>query len=193
MSNTTPVQPIVVVANTRYGSTKDYATEFARRTGGRLIGGDGGASTQMTDELDSVLAQRPDAPVIVFTPNYAGTFGGANLMKTIARATPERHMALAVIGMTLLDEVREKDPARAALDDVSDLVHRHYLPGRLLYSVMSRKHRAVMWTMTRMIKGKKNPSPNEVQMIESYGVDTDRVDYSELDALVEWLETADGK
>lgn len=193
MSNTTPVQPIIVVSNTRYGSTTDYAVEFARRTGGMLVGGEKGESSHSTDELDSVLAERPDAPLIVFTPNYAGTFGGANLMKAVARKNPDRKMALAVIGMTLLEEVREKDPARAALDDVSELVHRHYLPGRMLFSVMSRKHRAVLWTMTRMIKGKKNPAPNEVQMIESYGVDTDRVDYSELDALVEWLESADGE
>lgn len=193
MSNTTPVQPIIVVSNTRYGSTTDYAAEFARRTGGMLVGGEKGESSHSTDELDSVLAERPDAPLIVFTPNYAGTFGGANLMKAAARKNPDRKMALAVIGMTLLEEVREKDPARAALDDVSELVHRHYLPGRMLFSVMSRKHRAVLWTMTRMIKGKKNPSPNEVQMIESYGVDTDRVDYSELDALVEWLESAAGE
>lgn len=193
MSNTTPVQPIIVVSNTRYGSTTDYAAEFARRTGGMLVGGEKGESSHSTDELDSVLAERPDAPLIVFTPNYAGTFGGANLMKAVARKNPDRKMALAVIGMTLLEEVREKDPARAALDDVSELVHRHYLPGRMLFSVMSRKHRAVLWTMTRMIKGKKNPSRNEVQMIESYGVDTDRVDYSELDALVEWLESADGE
>lgn len=193
MSNTTPVQPIIVVSNTRYGSTTDYAVEFARRTGGMLVGGEKGESSHSTDELDSVLAERPDAPLIVFTPNYAGTFGGANLMKAAARKNPDRKMALAVIGMTLLEEVREKDPARAALDDVSELVHRHYLPGRMLFSVMSRKHRAVLWTMTRMIKGKKNPSRNEVQMIESYGVDTDRVDYSELDALVEWLESADGE
>lgn len=192
MANTAPVQPIIVVSNTRYGSTTDYAAEFARRTGGMLVGGEHGESSHSTDELDSVLAERPDAPLVVFTPNYAGTFGGANLMKTAARAYPDRKMALAVIGMTLLEEVREKDPARAALDDVAERVHRHYLPGRMLFSVMSRKHRAVLWTMTRMIKGKKNPSPNEVQMVESYGVDTDRVDYAELDPLVAWLEGTDG-
>ncbi|MFC3850042.1 hypothetical protein ACFORJ_07665 [Corynebacterium hansenii] len=188
MSNSAHVQPIVVVSNTRYGSTTEYAEEFARRTGGMLVGGGKADSPYADDELDSMLADRPDAPLIVFTPNYAGTFGGANLMKAAARKNPDRKMALAVIGMTLLDEVREKDPARAALDDVSERVHRHYLPGRLMFSVMSRKHRAVLWTMTRMIKGKKNPSPNERQMIDSYGVDTDRVDFAELDALVEWLD-----
>lgn len=190
MPDTTPETPIVAVSNTRYGSTTEYAAEFARRTGGLLVGGEPGDSAHATDELDSLLAERPDAPLVIFTPNYAGTFGGANLMKTAARAYPDRKMALAVIGMTLLDEVREKDPAAAALDDVADRVHRHYLPGRLLFSVMSRKHRAVMWTLTRMIKGKKNPSANERQMVESYGVDTDRIDFGELDALVEWL--ADG-
>ncbi|MFD8878608.1 hypothetical protein [Corynebacterium xerosis] len=192
MSNTTPVQPIVVVSNTRYGSTAEYAAEFARRTGGLLLGGQDGSKSHPAEELDEALEQRPDAPLVIFTPNYAGTFGGANVMKTAARAYPDRKMALAVIGMTLLEEVREKDPARAALDDVAERVHRHYLPGRMLFSVMSRKHRAVLWTMTRMIKGKKNPSPNEVQMVESYGVDTDRVDYAELDPLVAWLEGTDG-
>ena len=106
-----PDQPIVVVSNTRYGSTTDYAAEFARRVGALLIGGDEGPGSYSPDELDEVLAQRPEAPVIVFTPNYAGTFGGANVMKSVARATPERKMALAVIGMTILEEVREKDPA----------------------------------------------------------------------------------
>lgn len=187
MTSTASDQPIVVVSNTRYGSTADYAAEFARRTNGLLIGGESGPSSVSEEELDAVLAERPDAPLVVFTPNYAGTFGGANVMKTAARAYPGRRMALAVVGMTILEEVRVKDPAGSALDDVADIVHRHYLPGRLMFSVLSRKHRAVMWTMTRMIKGKKNPTPNDVQMVESYGVDTDRVDFAELDALVDWL------
>ena len=62
-----------------------------------------------------------------------------------------------------------------------------------MFSIMSRKHRAVMWTMTRMIKGKKDPTPNDSQMLESYGKDTDRVDFAELDALVDWLGTPAGE
>lgn len=193
MSNTTPVQPIVVVSNTRYGSTAEYAAEFARRTGGLLLGGQDGSKSHPAEELDEALEQRPDAPLVIFTPNYAGTFGGANVMKTVARTYPERKMALAVVGMTILEEVRAKDPAGAALDDVADRVHRHYLPGRLMFSIMSRKHRAVMWTMTRMVKGKKDPTPNDSQMLESYGKDTDRVDFAELDALVDWLGTPAGE
>ena len=190
MSDSEFVPPIVVVSDTHYGTTTDYATEFARLTGGFLVEGESGKSPQLTDELGTALSTRPTAPVVVFTPNYAGSFGGANLIKTVARANPDRKLALAVIGMTLLEEAREKDPARAALDDVSERVQRHYLPGRMLFSAMSRKHRAMLWVMTRMIKGKANPSPNEEQIVDAYGKDTDRVDFAELDALVEWLNEA---
>ncbi|MEJ5927511.1 flavodoxin domain-containing protein [Corynebacterium sp. H128] len=162
---------LVVAYNTHYGSTKQYAEEFARR------------HQTIAVPLDQATVADH---TVVFSPNYAGQCAGAKWL--LNQDLSGMQAALAVVGMTLSEEVRVKDPMAGALGDRADSITRFYLPGRLSYSGLNRVHKATMWTMNKMLAAKKNRSENEEAMLRGYNTDEDRVDFHELDALDAWLK-----
>src|SRR5699024_4754937 len=97
-----------------------------------------------------------------------------------------RPVAVCAVGMTLLDVARAKDQLKGM---VPAGVARFYLPGRLSYSTMSRKHRMIMWGIIKALRAKREAdrSPNDRAMIDSHDRDTDLVDLQELDAVVAWV------
>ena len=57
------------------------------------------------------------------------------------------------------------------------------------HSEISRVHKGVLWSIVNMLKGKVNRNANDNNMIDTYNTDVDRVDYAELDAIVEWVRS----
>ncbi|MFV8380597.1 hypothetical protein HW450_02920 [Corynebacterium hindlerae] len=162
---------LIVAYNSHYGSTQQYAEEFARRHG------------VVAEPLSDVT---PGEIMVVFSPNYAGTCEGVKWLQH--QDLSGAKVALAVVGMTLTEEVRTKDPMADALGEKATQVTRFYLPGRLAYSSLTRVHKAAMWGLHKMLQAKKHRSPNEEAMLQDYNTDVDRVDFSELDAIDQWLE-----
>lgn len=164
---------LLVIYNSTYGSTERYAKEFARRHDAQV------------SELGDVTLADDVTELVVFSPNYAGQSAGAKWLA--GQDLTGKRAALAVVGMTLVEEAREKDGLAGALGSDADAVTRFYLPGALLYSRLNRVHKATMWTMTKMLKAKKNRSANEEAMVRGYNTDEDRVDFAELDPIDAWL------
>lgn len=163
---------LLVAFNTTYGSTERYAQEFARRHG--------------TEAIALETANLGDADtIVVFSPNYAGQVAGAKWL--VGHDLSGKRAALAVVGMTLSEEVRAKDPLAGALGDKAEQISRFYLPGCLAYSSLSRVHKATMWAMHKMLGAKNNRTTNEEAMYCSYNTDEDRVDFAELDPIDSWL------
>lgn len=165
---------VLVTYNSTYGSTESYAREFARRHG---------VTASALESADLAHAET----VVVFSPNYAGQVAGAKWL--LDHDLTGKRVALAVVGMTLSEEVRAKDPIAGALGDQADEITRFYLPGCLAFSKLSRVHKATMWAMNKMLKAKKNRSENEEAMLQGYNKDEDRVDFAELDAIDAWLNS----
>lgn len=166
---------VLVAFNTTYGSTERYAREFARRHGVAAVLLDAATAADLAEATQ----------VVVFSPNYAGQVTGAKWL--LDQDLSGKKAALAVVGMTLTEEVRAKDPVAGALGDKAADIARFYLPGRLAYSELSRVHRGVMWGMHKMLKAKKNRTPNEEAMYQGYNTDEDRVNFAELDSIDAWL------
>lgn len=161
---------LLVAYNSQYGSTRRYAEEFARRHGVVAV------------PLEEAA---PADTTVVFSPNYAGQVAGAKWL--LEQELAGKRAALAIVGMTLSEEVRAKDPIAGALGERAADITRFYLPGCLAYSKLNRVHRGVMWGMHKMLKAKKNRTPNEEAMFQAYNTDEDRVDFSELDPIDTWL------
>lgn len=163
---------LLVTYNTNYGSTERYARECARRHGTEAV------------PLEDAQVEGAEK-IVVFSPNYAGQVAGAKWL--MGHDVAGKKVALAIVGMTLSEEVRAKDPIAAALDEKASEITRFYLPGRLAYSELNRVHKGVMWGLNKMLKAKKNRTANEEAMYASYGTDEDRVDFAELDPIDAWL------
>ncbi|WIM68501.1 flavodoxin domain-containing protein [Corynebacterium breve] len=160
---------------TNYGSARDYAEELAQRLG-------------TTAEEIGDNAPTGDGPLIVFSPVHGPSIPAVSFVKT--HSLGERPVAVCAVGMTLIDEARRSDYLKAALGDERADVRRFYLPGRLNYSELSAAHKAVMFGIINSLKLKPKKSANEKAMIESYGKDTDHVDFAELDAVEQWARDA---
>lgn len=163
-----------VLYESAYGSTAQYAHALAERLG-------------VTAAPLSDAPQPADAtgPLIVLSYVHGPKVPAASF---VARQDlGERPVAVCAVGMTLLDVARTKDQLRGM---VPEGVARFYLPGRLSYSTMSRRHRLVMWGIVKALRAKREAdrSPNEQAMIDSHDRDTDCVDLAELDAVVAWAE-----
>lgn len=172
---------VIVAYQSFYGSSREYAEEFARRHGVQAL--------TLDDAPQALLDAPEDTPLVVFAANHAGMSAGAKFLSEHAAELAGRRRALATVGMTLLAEAREKDVMARALGKAADQVARFYLPGRMKYSELSRVHKATMWTMHQMLKGKKNRSANEQAMFDDYDRDVSRMDFAELDALDRWLSS----
>ena len=167
-----------VLYESAYGSTARYAHALAQRLG-----------VPATPLADADLAATDAGPLIVLSYVHGPVVPGASFVAK--QNLGDRPVAVCAVGMTLLDVARAKDQLAGS---VPEGVARFYLPGRLSYSTMSRKHRMIMWGIIKALKAKRETdrSPNDRAMIDSYDRDTDRVDLRELDQVVEWVATQGG-
>ncbi|MDO5454957.1 MAG: hypothetical protein Q4F37_08210, partial [Corynebacterium sp.] len=67
-------------------------------------------------------------------------------------------------------------------------VQRFYLPGRMHYSELTDKHHSMMRMIITMLSMKPGKTDNDRAMVEEYNTDVDRVDFAELDPVVEWAQ-----
>ena len=168
-----------VIFDTFYGATHQYARELAERTGARLLELDMAGNQA---ELDRLHAER--APLVVLSPVHGPQIRGAAFVAE--HGFSHRPVAVAAVGMTLLEDARKKDQLSGALGDYP-AVERFYLPGRMNYSALSAKHRAIMTSLITALKLKPRKSDNEKYMIECFDRDVDHVDLAELEPIAEWI------
>lgn len=165
--------PATVLYESDYGSTAQYAHALAEHLG-----------VTATPLADAAALPASSGPLIVLSYVHGPMVPAASFVAK--RDLGERPVAVCAVGMTLLDVARAKDQLKGM---VPAGVARFYLPGRLSYSTMSRKHRMIMWGIIKALRAKREAdrSPNDRAMIDSHDRDTDLVDLQELDAVVAWV------
>lgn len=167
-----------ILVESIYGSTAEYASELARITGGAVHP----LSHAATALSETVTAP----PLIVCSPNYGPVNKGVSWLKENPQYVREHACALIVVGMSLPEHARSRDAAGSALGSLAGDVTRFYLPGRLIHSQLSAKHRSILWSVNQMIKRKPGLNDNDKNMLAEYGKDVDHVDFSELQPVVHW-------
>ncbi|MEX3516600.1 flavodoxin domain-containing protein [Corynebacterium camporealensis] len=164
-----------IVYDSFYGSTRQYADALAV-----LID----ATVVPLAEANGEELIAAGEPVIVLSPVHGPQIRGAEFVaKHRWGKTP---VAVAAVGMTLLDEARQKDQLARI---VGENIPRFYLPGRLNYSQLSQSHRTVMRTIVTALRLKPLKSANEKAMVKGYDKDIDRVNIDELKSLVKWARS----
>lgn len=164
-----------VFYTTFYGSTRQYAEALA----GRL----GTDARELPAALDAT-----GGPVVVLSPVRGPSHPGVRFIKSLPAI--DRPLALVTVGMTLVDVARHDDAPGTLLGDRAGQVTRFYLPGRLNYSELTTAHRWTMKALVGALRLKRERTENEQAMVDSYGRDTDRVDLTLLDPVVEWAQRA---
>lgn len=164
-----------VFYTTFYGSTRQYAEALAARLG------------TVARELPATL-DATGGPVVVLSPVHGPSHPGVHFIKSLPAI--DRPLALVTVGMTLVDVARLDDASGPLLGDRAGQVTRFYLPGRLNYSELTTAHRWAMKALVGALRLKRQRTENEQAMVDSYGRDTDRVDLTLLDPVVEWAQRA---
>ena len=164
-----------VFYTTFYGSTRQYAEALAARLG------------TVARELPATL-DATGGPVVVLSPVHGPSHPGVRFIKSLPAI--ERPLALGTVGMTLVDVARHDDAPGTLLGDRAGQVTRFYLPGRLNYSELTTAHRWTMKALVGALRLKRQRTENEQAMVDSYGRDTDRVDLTLLEPVVEWAQRA---
>lgn len=155
-----------------YGSTKQYAERLAALLGTEAY------------TFDHAIPE-DGSPVIALSPVHGPVISAVKLINALQGTG--RALAVVGVGMTLLDDARKKDQMKSLVDDT---VARFYLPGRMNYSELTAKHSAIMASIIKMIKLKPKKTANDKAMIEAYGKDVDRVDFTELERIIDWARAA---
>lgn len=155
-----------------YGSTKQYAERLA---------------AMLETEAYTFDRAVPDdnRPVIALSPVHGPMIAATKFVNELHGTG--RALAVVGVGMTLIEDAREKDQMKSMVDDN---VARFYLPGRMNYSELTPKHSAIMAGIIKVLKLKPKKSANDRAMIESYGKDVDKVDYTELERVLDWARAA---
>ena len=164
-----------VFYTTSYGSTRQYAEALAGRLG------------TVARELPATL-DPAGGPVVVLSPVHGPSHPGVRFIKSLPAI--DRPLALVTVGMTPVDVARHDDASGTLLGDRAGQVTRFYLPGRLNYSELTTAHRWAMKALVGALRLKGKRTENEQAMVDSYGRDTDRVDLTLLDPVVEWAQRA---
>lgn len=159
----------MIVYQSDYGSTRSYAEELARRLG---------TTAYPMDNYED-----DSGPVIALSPVHGPSIPAVSFVKK--HDFTGRKVAVCVVGMSLLEEAKEKDQAGSMLGDATD-VARFYLPGRLAYSELSMKHRMIMKGVIGALRLKNPKTPNDEAMLEAYDKDVDKRDMDLLDEVVAW-------
>lgn len=167
-----------VLYESAYGSTRQYAEALAARLG---------TSAQPLSDADPAALRSSTEPLVVLSYVHGPSIPAAGFVAD--HDLGARPVAVCAVGMTLLADARAKDQMAGALGKQEN-VTRFYLPGRLSYSTMGRRHRMIMWGIIKALQAKREAdrSANEQAMIASHDRDTDRVDLAELDRIVEWAQ-----
>lgn len=160
---------------TFYGSTRQYAEALA----GRL----GTVARELPATLDAA-----GGPGVVLSPVHGPSHPGVRFIKSLPAI--DRPLALVTVGMTPVDAARHDDASGPLLGDRAGQVTRFYLPGRLNYSELTTAHRWAMKALVGALRLKRERTENEQAIVDSYGRDTDRVDLTLLDPVVEWAQGA---
>ena len=160
---------------TFYGSTRQYAEALA----GRL----GTVARELPATLDAA-----GGPVVVLSPVHGPSHPGVRFIKSLPAI--DHPLALVTVGMTPVDAARHNDASGPLLGGRAGQVTRFYLPGRLNYSELTTAHRWMMKALVGALRLKRERTENEQAMVDSYGRDTDRVDLTLLDPVVEWAQRA---
>ena len=164
-----------IVYSSVYGSSKAYAEALASRFGAIA-----------EDVKDAELG---NAEIVVhFGGLYAGTVSG---LKKVYRAIPE-NAELIVVTVGLADP-GYGDNKRKIESDVSKIIppgraRLFHVRGRMDYSVLSAKHRAMMWMLVKWIKSHNYDDPQNRQLVETYGDVIDFVDFGMLDDIEKYLK-----
>ena len=164
-----------VFYTTFYGSTRQYAEALAARLG------------TVARELPATL-DATGGPVVVLSPVHGPSHAGVRFIKSLPEI--DRPLALVTVGMTLVDVARHDDAPGTLLGDRAGQVTRFYLPGRLNYSELTTAHRWAMKALVGALRLKRERTEDEQAMVDSYGRDTDRVDLTLLDPVVQWAQRA---
>lgn len=164
-----------VFYTTFYGSTRQYAEALAGRLG------------TVARELPATL-DPAGGPVVVLSPVHGPSHPGVRFIKSLPAI--DRPLALVTVGMTPVDAARHDDASGPLLGNRAGQVTRFYLPGRLKYSELTTAHRWAMKALVGALRLKRERTENEQAMVDSYGRDTDRVDLTLLDPIVEWAQRA---
>lgn len=163
-----------------YGSTKQYADALAAQFG---------VNPQEINENSASLIDASTAdPIVILAPIHGPSHPGVKLIKELPEDVVKcRPIALATVGMTLEHVAYDQDPTGRLLGDRAGYIHRFYLPGRLFYSELSRKHRNIMKGVVSAMKMLRSNGENERMMIETYRKDVDRVDLGKLAPVAAWV------
>ena len=164
-----------VFYTTFYGSTRQYAEALAARLG------------TVARELPATL-DATGGPVVVLSPVHGPSHPGVRFIKSLPAI--DRPLALVTVGMTPVDVARHDDASGTLLGDRAGQVTRFYLPGRLNYSELTTAHRWAMKALVGALRLKRERTEDEQVMVDSYGRDTDRVDLTLLDPVVQWAQRA---
>lgn len=149
-----------------YGSTKQYAEELTRLAG------------TTAEDLDVEVPD--DGQPVVY---MSFVHGPVHPAASKASESKNAKVAVVTVGMSPLDEAIKADHTG---DMVPASVKRFYLPGRLEYSRISAAHKATLATLVSALRLKPRKTAVDRNLIDTYGKDTDRVDFSLLTPILEW-------
>lgn len=152
-----------------YGSTQAYAEALGQRLG-----------TQALDFSHTVPAGEP---AIVMSYVHGPMIPALHFVRE--HHLEHQPLAVVAVGMTPLVDAQRKDQLAAHLGVG---VARFYLPGRLFYSALQPKHRAVMRSVVTLLRPKPRKSNAERAVLAGFGKDIDLVDMAALDPIVEWAQ-----
>lgn len=175
-------KPTVILGYfTLYGSSKEYAELLAAELPDVDVALYAGTDPEFTRALEADTT----SVLIVISPNHGGNIAGAELLQ--AEAAAGRKVALGVVGMSLPSYTAAKDPAARTLGAAAAQVFRCYLPGRLNFSELNSSHRAMMWSLNKMLRLKPKRSANDENMLALNDRDTNLVAPEHLAPLVAWI------
>lgn len=170
---------IAITYSTCYGSSREYAALL-----GRMLG---------VEAVESSSYRPSDESMIIhFGGLYAGSMKG---LKDIALRMPHSAELVAVsVGVanpTLPDNAAriDADIRRCLPSSVLPRTTIFCLRGRLLYSRLSPKHRAMMWILCRFIERKKARSEEDDLILSTYGTDIDFFDPASIAPISEYVRS----
>lgn len=177
----------LVLYGSKYGSTRRYAQELARRLGFDCL-----------DHRQATGQEAGQYPVIVYGGGlYAG--GVTGLKQTCRRMEqPERaQWFFFTVGLADPAEAANQAHIRQGLAEQIPVPLARpdrffHLRGAMDYSALSAAHRAMMWGLVQKLKHTPAPrrTPEDEQLLATYGQRIDFVDLASLEPLCQALTAA---
>ena len=170
---------IAITYSTCYGSAGEYAALLGRTLGLEAI-------------ESSSYVPAGESMVIHFGGLYAGSMRG---LKDVALRMPDSAELVAVsVGVadpTLPDNASriDADIRRCLPQSMLPRTTIFRLRGRLLYSRLSPKHRAMMWMLCRFIERKKARREEDDLILSTYGTDIDFFDPASIAPISEYVRS----